>query len=140
MLKINRKQEGSILIEVLISVLLFAICIIGVLEFQAEMARSSYQAKFRNEATEFASRLVTKIMLDKNNVGNYVTGSGNYTPWDADVKKILPNATTDVSLVGNELTISILWISNDEAKEVGGIGNVVDADKHVYSVITTLNY
>ena len=132
-------SKGFALLEALISILLFSICIVGLLNLQAVLTENTYQAKYKGEAIELAGQLITQIMLDKNHLADYTTGSAKVTAWENAVKFKLPNAETAVVPDGGTgITITINWMSPTERSKIGGVP--ANIDKHQYSVTTYIAY
>lgn len=59
--KCMHKQSGALLIEVLVSILIFSVGILGVVGLQASAVRASTDAKYRSEAGLLANELIGKM-------------------------------------------------------------------------------
>lgn len=76
-----RHERGIAMIEALISVLLLAIGIMGLVVMQASMSQNVTQAKLRSEASFLATQLVGQMWADIGNISKYkVTGEVVMTP------------------------------------------------------------
>ncbi|TFZ08725.1 type IV pilus modification PilV family protein [Ramlibacter humi] len=66
-------QRGVALIEALVGILLFAIGILGLVGLQASMTKAQTTAKARGDAAYLANEVVSRMWLDRANMGNYTT-------------------------------------------------------------------
>lgn len=87
------------LIEVLISVLIFSVGVVALVALQAAMTRAQTEAKARTEASYLATELVGLMWADVNNLSSYTTAScasnTQCNMWLAKVQQTLP--TNDVA-------------------------------------------
>lgn len=112
-----KAQRGIAMIEVLISVLLLAIGIIGLVGFQASMSKNTTQAKLRSEASFLANQLIGQMWADPDNLVRYVVVAGdcqqeNYvacTSWANAVRTLLPSGAANVNVNGNTVSITLSW-------------------------------
>lgn len=121
-----KHERGVAMIEVLISVLLLAIGIMGLVAMQASMSQNVTQAKLRSEASFLASQLVGQMWVDAGNLSKYkVTGGAcddashpACTAWSNRVTNTLPNGAANVVIDGsNNVTVSLTWtLPGDEAQ------------------------
>lgn len=122
----TRKQEtGSMLLEAMISILIFSMGILAIVGLQAAAVKSSSDAKYRSEASLLANQLIgqmwvsdrTAATLQINFQGAGGVGGANYTAWLADVQSALPmvaaNPPTVViaPIVGPTTTSSLVTIT-----------------------------
>lgn len=109
------------LIEVLISVLIFSVGVVALVALQAAMTRAQTEAKARTEASYLATELVGLMWADVNNLGSYTTGScasnTQCAMWLAKVQQTLPTnntaplvtvETVDAAKLG-DVSITITW-------------------------------
>jgi len=134
-------QTGSVLLEALISILIFSIGILALVGMQATAINGVSDAKYRSTAGFLANQMVGTIWATRlgGNVANasnvmaaspdpafqcnpapYTCTSANgnaYTQaWAASsVAADLPNATARIKITGAEVTVSILWQPPKEA-------------------------
>lgn len=112
-----KAQQGIAMIEVLISVLLLAIGILGLVGFQASMSKNTTQAKLRSEAAFLANQLIGQMWADRDNLVRYVVVAGDCqqedyvacASWANAVRATLPSSAADVSLNGNTVSIALEW-------------------------------
>lgn len=118
-------QKGVLLIEVMVSILIFSVAILGLVGLQARAIGFSTEAEDRNRAALLANDMVT-AMWDKQTVDADQLG-GEIAAWRSRVQAALPpydtSVTATVGNVGNDGTVAIeiTW------KPVGG-----DSPTHNY--------
>jgi type IV pilus assembly protein PilV len=109
-------QGGFLLIEVLVSLLLFSIGLLAMLGMQTYAINDTMHGKYRTDAGYLANSIVGRMMVDKANVASYVNTS--YTArsaWDSEVAAALPNATTSITLLTDgSYTVVIRWKNPNE--------------------------
>jgi type IV pilus assembly protein PilV len=115
----SRKQQGSMLLEALISILIFSIGILAIVGLQASSVKMSSDAKYRADASLLASQYVNTLWatvganfmpvavgapppptatasFDPAMFANYTTGGTAFSTWLASVQAALPNANATV--------------------------------------------
>lgn len=71
---IRSSQQGVVLLEVLVAVLIFSIGILGMIGMQAASVTAVSDAKYRSEAAMVADQILARIWADQANVTAYDTG------------------------------------------------------------------
>ena len=94
--------RGFALIEVLVSVLLFAIGILGLVGLQASMTQAQTDAKVRSDAANLVDELAALAWADMPNIAQYKTATCTANAlcngWLAKLSATLPGGTlTDLS-------------------------------------------
>ena len=107
--KTKPAQQGYLLIEALISLLLFSFAIIGLAGLEAVLLGSSTQSKFRYQAAYLAENIEGLMQGDPANIGCYALptpgtcGSGTapalVTAWLTLTEKELPSAASKAPTV-----------------------------------------
>lgn len=110
-----RSQQGSMMLEALISILIFSMGILGIVGLQANSIKMSTDAKYRSQASLLANQYLATMWADIGaavtaNTGgvpnafnpaefaSYTTGGANFNTWrDNQVATSLPNATATVT-------------------------------------------
>lgn len=131
-----RKQQGAMLLEALIAILIFSMGILAIVGLQATSVKLSGDAKYRSEASLLVNQLIGQMWVSNRTPAalqaNFQGGAGNngaaYTAWLTAVQNaqtglpgsaanpprvvIVPQvgATTTSSLV----TITIWWQAPNE--------------------------
>jgi len=106
-----RNQSGVLLVEVLISLLIFSIAVLGLVSMQAFASKSSADAEDRTRASTMASEIVALMMTQK----SLTLPTTTVSAWQARLTNTtisgLPNAKGVISApdVNNVVTITITW-------------------------------
>lgn len=108
-----RKQSGLLLIEVMISLLIFSAAILSLVGMQAYASRVSTDAEDRNRASTMASEIIAGMWLQ----GTLAPSATDLAAWQARLSNVavsgLPNANGNVSAadVNGVVTVTITWKS-----------------------------
>ncbi len=101
----HKEQEGFLLLEVLLAIVIFSIGILGVLGLQAVMAKNSTEANFRSIASLVAEERISEMWADPANAVGKVEAGTNIEP-------ILPSGTRTVfrdPVVLTRYTVTVTW-------------------------------
>lgn len=137
-------QRGYLLIEGLISILIFSVGILAIFGLQAVSIKNSSEAKYRADASFLANQIVGYMWGDRANLSAYAhlasgsacspsgTASTNttVTGWLAEVGTALPGAATtkqQITVDANTVTVTVCWKSPQ------------DAGYHPYTAIAQIN-
>lgn len=131
-------QQGSVLLEALIAILIFSFGILAIVGLQAYSVKSTTEAKYRVDASLLADQLFGQMWsgsrANADLVANYdSTGSGaGYANWKTDVQNAMPGAQANPPTVtvgaDNSVAVVIYW-------KMPGSGSSV----HKYTVTTQIN-
>lgn len=66
------QQQGAVLLEALIAILIFSFGILALAGLQGAMIKNTTEASYRAEASNIAQQQLGQIWADPNNVGNFV--------------------------------------------------------------------
>lgn len=87
----QRRQDGVVILEVLVSIVIFAIGVLGIVGLQAVTAKAGIDARFRTEAAALSDELVARAQiwtdlatLQTNFVGTNASGGAQYLSWYND--------------------------------------------------------
>jgi type IV pilus assembly protein PilV len=118
----SKRQDGVMLLEALIAILIFSIGILAVVGLQAVSIKNVTDSKHRTEAAFLANKLLSQMWTDAGNIASYAyPGSGGVptrlTGWVGQVNTRLPAATavppivtiTGGSATGATVTIQVRW-------------------------------
>lgn len=131
----RRLAGGFMLIEVLVSVLLFSVGVLAMVGLQANMTKAQSAAKTRTDAAYLARELVGVMWSDLNNLSLYhSTGCAGYSrcsSWASKVTHELPGAQTTITVdpdpsKAGDVTIRIQWTDTD-------------GESRNYTTVTTIN-
>ena len=104
------RQRGVTLVEVLVTLIVISVGLLGVAALQAISIRDNYSAYLRSQATALADDMIDRIRANRDNASSYVvsltgTLSGtsraavDVTDWKSQLTASLPNV--DASTVAN---------------------------------------
>ena len=120
-------QRGSVVLEALISILLFSIGILAIVGLQAASIKNVAAAKYRTDASLLVNQVIGQMWVgDKSNaalVASFSSPAGaDYVTWAATVAQALPgvsgvpaNAPTIAIDASNTTTVTVFWQAPDEA-------------------------
>lgn len=110
----RRQQRGMSLIEILTSVLIFSIGIVGLLGLHARSVQFSASAEDTNRAALLANEIASSMWL-RNSVN---PSDAALTAWQARVADAttggLPHGEGTVEVTGSVATITVEWRANDK--------------------------
>ncbi|MES2089780.1 MAG: pilus assembly protein PilV [Pseudomonadota bacterium] len=108
-------QAGFMLIEVLISVLIFSVGVLALVGLQSSMTRAQTESKVRADASYLAGELVGLMWTDPKNLAGFSDSSCASTPqcadWKAKVVQLLPTAVSSVVVTAatGRVSITLRW-------------------------------
>lgn len=108
------KQQGSMLLEALISILIFSIGILAIIGLQATSIKMSSDAKYRTDASMLANQQLSLMWADIASATtaataaiptpfdplefvSYASGGTNFNPWYSNIAATLPNASATIA-------------------------------------------
>jgi type IV pilus assembly protein PilV len=134
-----KKQSGSVILEALISILIFSIGILALVGMQATAISGVADGKYRSTASFLANQMVGTIWANRQNAvnpsaSNVMAASVDPTfacaPCDANsgvgnaytqawamssVAAALPNAKTSITIIGSVVTVTVGWQAPTDA-------------------------
>jgi len=129
----RRQQEGVMLLEALIAILIFSIGILGVVGLQATAVQQSTEARYRAEAAHLAEQLLGTMWTSQRDVATLQTqfstcpdaaACAGYQAWFTKVRSTLPGvqaaSPTEPSVSVDPIgivTISVFWRSPGQAAD-----------------------
>jgi type IV pilus assembly protein PilV len=138
-----KRENGVMLLEALIAILIFSIGILAVVGLQAVSIKNVTDSKHRTEAAFLANNLLSQMWTDAGNIASYAyPGSGGVptrlTGWVGQVNTRLPAATavppivtiTGASAAGATVTIQVRWQLPEERSK--------GLPPHNYTVVTSV--
>ena len=104
------RQRGGLLIEGMVSALIFSIAILGFVGLQGSMVRLGGDAKYRSDAAFLTNQIVGQMWGDAGQLNAYATPGGNKAkPWLATVEETLPEGNGTIDVSGNQVTVTVSW-------------------------------
>jgi type IV pilus assembly protein PilV len=117
-----RRQQGVVLLEALVAILIFSIGILAIVGMQAQAVSTVSESRSRSEASFLANQLLTQIWTDAANAASYAYAGAGAPParlasWVGDVNGRLPGATvdppvvtvTDATATGATVQVQVFW-------------------------------
>jgi type IV pilus assembly protein PilV len=129
----TRKQGGFLLIEVLVSAVIFAVGVLALVGVQGKMSRAQSSAKDRADAAYLATELQARMWADLSNLGSYNSCPTTYAPcaeWRSKLGSILPGSS------GLTQTISVT--SSTGAVNITLQWKTAQGDTHSYTTSTLI--
>ena len=97
----RRCARGSVLIEVLVSVLLFSIGIMALVRLLGTAVRDTGENEFRSQAVALADEQIGRMWVDLDNLDAYAVEDGAVPE--------LPGGTRTILVDDNVVTVTIGW-------------------------------
>jgi type IV pilus assembly protein PilV len=96
-------QQGVVLIEAMLAIVIFSIGVLAVVGLQAAMIKNADESKYRAEASYIAQKRIGEMWADPVNVASYVET-------DTPVTGLLPNGKrTVVQTVAGQYQVTVKW-------------------------------
>jgi len=97
-------QQGVVLIEAMIAILIFSLGILAIVGLQATMIKATADAKYRSEASYIAQSRLGQIWADPDNAATYVETN-------TDISSLLPGGTRTVTQpVTGQFMVTVTWL------------------------------
>lgn len=102
-----KSQQGVVLLEALIAILIFSMGVLALVGLQAAMIKNTSEAKYRADANYIAQQRIGMMWTDPDNVAAYI-GTDN-------ISDLLPNGVRTVTQPDpvnfpNEYRVTITWL------------------------------
>ena len=122
-------QSGFMLIEVLISILVFSLGVLALVGLQTISIKQSTDAKYRADAAMLANEIIGQMWVTDRtpaSLASFATGGANFVAWQARVQAALPGVaganlpTIDPLPVGavadpsTQMTVIVRWKAPNE--------------------------
>lgn len=114
--QLGRTQRGVTMIEILVTLLVLGIGLLGVAALQGVSLRTGQVSYLRTQATNIAYSVADHARAHR----SIIEASGNVPNegfWDSKANEILPDGAIDTSVAGannNVLTVTVTWLDNRE--------------------------
>jgi type IV pilus assembly protein PilV len=123
-------QQGIVLLEALIGILIFSLGVLALVAMQAVSVSNVSNARYRTEAAFLANEIISQMWVDRGasyaNLASYTVTSGNGAGdpakrWVAKVNTQLPGTTafppdvviTNPAAGGRQVTVTLRWKAPD---------------------------
>ena len=105
-----KNQSGMLLIECLLSILIFSVGILGLVGLRALSTQNSSNSEQRTIAANLANDIVAQMWLRNTSLPSDPNLSADITAWQTRViQSTLPNATGTVVLANGVTTVTVTW-------------------------------
>ena len=125
----SHKQQGSVILESLIAILIFSVGILAVVGLQGVSIKNVAGAKYRTDASLLANQIIGQMWVSNKSSATALQANFNspagamYLTWTSSVQQALPGVVSGVGGTmpiieidgNNEATIIIRWQSPGEA-------------------------
>jgi type IV pilus assembly protein PilV len=114
-------QQGVMLIEAMVAILLFSVGVLAIAGLQATMIENTNSSRFRTEASYIAQQKIGAMWAD---VGGTMASLNNVAPNtpDADIPNLLPGGKiTVVATAANQYVVTVGWTAPGETAALGWI-------------------
>lgn len=111
----QKSQQGVALIEVLVSILLFALGILALVGLQGALTRAQTDAKIRTDAAALASEVIGQMWADIDHITSYDDAGCASRPrckaWQDKVAQTLPSGKTSITVTAatRDVEVEIMW-------------------------------
>lgn len=112
-----KRQRGTSLLEVLISLVILSLGLLGYAGLQSATIKNSHNAYLRSQATSLAYNVLDRMRANRAALGGYVMGTYGAAPssadalaWKAELEATLPDGQAKITRPsGNEVVVTIKW-------------------------------
>jgi len=114
----KKPQQGSVLIEALVGILIFSMGVLALVGLQSAMVKNTSDAKYRADASFIAHQRLSSLWVNGENLDAW-------EEQDTDIGYLLPNGKRTTEIGDRRLaTVTIAWSApGDDADD-----NVVDGE------------
>jgi type IV pilus assembly protein PilV len=105
----KQTQQGVVIIEAMIAILIFSIGVLGIVGMQATMIKNTSESKYRTEASYIAQQQIGTLWSQPLNL------PANNSVTTIDISTQLPSGSLTISRVGAQYTIVVAWQQPGEA-------------------------
>ncbi len=108
MIRLKREQQGIVLLEALIAILIFSMGILALVGLQASMIKNTTGTKFRGDASYIAQQRIGLMWADPANAGTYVEAN-------TDISALLPSGKRTVTQpTTGQFKVIVGWTESSE--------------------------
>lgn len=100
---IRSTQRGSMMVEVLVSVVLLSVSVLGLVRVLAQSVKDSGELEYRSAASTIADEAIGRMwVMDPANLATYAAAQ-------TGPMSDLPSGTRTIAVAGNVVTVTITW-------------------------------
>jgi type IV pilus assembly protein PilV len=109
-MKIKHNSSGVVLLEVLISMVLFSFGVLGMIGLQVIATQNSVNSQDRAVASILANDMVSLMWIKKSDSITAAAIATDIAVWKTKVSQsVLANPLGDVTQAGNVITVTVTW-------------------------------
>lgn len=98
-----QSQQGVVILEVMIAILIFSMGILGLVGLQAAMIKNTAEANYRAEANYIAQQRLGEMWADQSNLDDYLEE-------ETDISGLLPNGSRTVTFPAlGQVRVVVTW-------------------------------
>jgi type IV pilus assembly protein PilV len=112
-------QQGAVLVEAMIAILIFSMGILAIVGLQAAMIKNTGDSKYRADASYIAQQRIGLMWSDPGNLATYLENNTN-------ISDLLPGGLRTTAQSGVQYTVTVTWQQPGEAQ-------------HNYTTIATIS-
>ena len=142
---LHSAQQGVVIIEAMIAILIFSIGVLGIVGMQANMIKNTADAEYRSDAAFIAQQRIGEMWADIEPIGNL----NNYVKVDS-IPDLLPGGQRSVTktavitdaagvAVGGTFTITVGWTAPGETPANGAAAPCFLAVAHCYTTAANIS-
>ncbi|NOU25342.1 MAG: prepilin-type cleavage/methylation domain-containing protein [Methylotenera sp.] len=103
---IAKSQQGIVLLEALIAILLFSLGILALVGLQTAMVKNTSDSKYRADAAFIAQQKLGQVWVNAKNFASLA----DYAIVNEDISAVLPAGTTTVAVSAERVvTVTVRW-------------------------------
>ena len=96
-------QEGVVLLEAMIAILIFSVGVLAIVGLQGAMLRNTSDSKYRADASYIAQQRIGAMWADPGNLVNYLEAN-------TDISSLLPSGRRTVTQpVVGQFVVTVTW-------------------------------
>ena len=100
---LNSAQQGVVLLEAMIAILIFSVGVLAIVGLQGAMLRNTSDSKYRADASYIAQQRIGAMWADPGNLVNYLEAG-------TDISALLPSGRRTVTQpVVGQFVVTITW-------------------------------
>ena len=107
-LPLKSAQQGVVLVEAMIAILIFSMGVLAIVGLQAAMIKNTADSKYRIDASYIAQQRIGVMWSDPANLATYLEA-------DTDISNLLPGGRRTVTQpVAGQFTVTVGWTEPGE--------------------------
>ena len=105
-------QQGVVLIEAMVAILLFSLGVLAVVGLQASMVSNTTDSKYRADAAYIAQEKIGRMWGDQLNLTPYMVTTNI-------ASNVLPGGKLNIAQSASQITVTVGWTAPDETPASG---------------------